>query len=349
MKYRSLSYTLRFIGITATALVFAASTVVSSAQDGWQRITEQGAGFSISFPGRPSYEESLIPETGQPLESYSFYYNGNLLHIVFGPIVPAPRTAMEVNELLGRIAEGYARDTGTLLSHEKLPNRGRQFDNLVRMRNGTLHLRSRVYVRRGMTYTLSCGSYATEGIDERVAGQFFSSFSFTNDVPKRIENARRNSHKKSLPEGAPINPWYKLQGPDGDFVAEFPGKADYSIDTSSSTGAPLHQYRFFYGENFFSVSYRERSEPRATPQQELKQALKSYQAAIPGWELLRQVDMPDGYLIDHRGMSAGYPVLERTRLYLHGTRLYFVSCMTKNLSGPNKDDVNRFFASFRFL
>lgn len=349
MKYRSFSYTLRFIGITATALVFAASTFVSSAQNGWQRITEQGAGFSISFPGHPSYEESIIPETGQPLESYSFYYNGNLLHIAFGPIVPVPRTATEVNQLLGNIADGYAKDTGVLLSHEKLPDGGRQFNNLVNMRNGTLHLRSRVYVRRGMTYTLSCGSYATDGINEQIAEQFFSSFNFTNDVPKQMGKARRNSHKKSSSEGALINPWYKLQGVDGDFVVEFPGKPEYSIDTSSSTGTPLHQYRFFYGENFFSVSYRELSGPRMAPQQELKQALKNYQSAIPGWELLRQVDMPDGYLIDHRGTSAGYPILERTRLYLCGTRLYFVSCMTKNLSGPNKDDVNRFFSSFRFL
>ncbi|HEX3557911.1 MAG TPA: hypothetical protein VHU19_01820 [Pyrinomonadaceae bacterium] len=349
MKYKSPYYLSRLMRVLFTALVFAASTFVSSAQNGWQRITDWEAGFALSFPGRPSYEESTVPETGLPLETYSFYYNGNLLHIAFAPIAPAPSTVMQVNKLLSDIADLYARNSGDLLRQEKLPNGGRQFDNLVKMPNGTLHIRSRVYVRRGMTYTLSCGSYALDGIDERVAEQFFSSFSFIKEAPQRAVTARRNSHKKSLPVGATSKRWYTLRGPDSDFVAEFPGKPDYSVDTSSSTGVPLYQYRFFYGENLFSVLYRERSEPGASPEQELKQALKNYYAALPGWELLRQVEMPDGYLLEHRGMSSGYPILARTRLYLHGTRLYFVMSMTKNISGPNKDDVNRFFSSFRFL
>ncbi|HZH30228.1 MAG TPA: hypothetical protein VEY11_05655 [Pyrinomonadaceae bacterium] len=41
--------------------------------------------------------------------------------------------------------------------------------------------------------------------------------------------------------------------------------------------------------------------------------------------------------------------MSRTQLYLRGSHLYFVSNMTKNLSGLNKDDVTRFFPSFRFL
>lgn len=349
MKYKSISYLARLLWITLTALVFATGTFVSTAQNGWQSVTDKDAGFTISFPGRPEYGESTAPETGLPLETYSFYYNGNMLHIAFAPIVPAPRTALEINRVLSDTADVYARNAGNLLRQEKLSNGGRQFDNIVKTPSGTLHLRSRVYVHQGKMFTLSCGSYAQDGIDEQLAERFFSSFSFMSDSPKRQVTARRTAPKKSSARVAGRVRWHMLRGPNGDFIAEFPGKPDYSIDTSSSTSPPLHTYRFAYGENFFAVSYRERSEPGASPEQELKQALKNYHAALPGWELLRQTEMPDGYLIEHRGMSTGYPILSRTRLYLRGSRLYFVTSMTKNLSGPNKDDVTRFSSSFRFL
>ena len=321
----------------------------STVQVTWQTTIDTEAGFTIGFPGRPTYGESTAPETGQPLETYTFNYNGNTLHVAFGPIVPAPRTVMEVNKVLSDTANVYTRNAGNLLRQEKLPDGGRQFDNLVKTPSGTLRLRSRVYVRRGMMFTLSCGSYAQDGIDEQVAEQFFSSFSFIDRSPRRQVDARRSTPKKSPPKVVDSGRWHTLQGPDSDFVAEFPGKPDYSIDISSGVDTPLHQYRFAHGENFFSVSYRERSEPGVSPEVELKQALRKYHGALPGWELLRQVEVPGGYLIEHRGMSSGYPVLARTRLYLRGTRLYFVMSITKNLSGPNSSDVKRFFESFRLL
>lgn len=347
MKSKRISYPSRHIQVIFMVLTLATSTFVSAAQDGWQRITDQEAGFTISFPGRPAYGESTAPETDQPQETYSFYYNGNLLQVVFSPIIPVPRTTVQINKVLSDTADVYASNAGNLLRQEKLPGGGRQFDNIVKTPSGTLHLRSRVYVRRGIMFTLSCGSYAHGGIDERIAEQFFSSVSFTNDSPRRQVTIPRNTPRQSSAERADNSRWYVFRGPESEFIAEFPGKPDYSIDTSS--GISLHQYRFAHGENFFSVSYRERSDPGASPDQELKRALKTYHAALPKWELLRQVEMPDGYLIEHRGMSGIYPVLARTRLYLHGSRLYYVMSMTKNLSGPNKKDVTRFFESFRFL
>jgi hypothetical protein len=338
----------RYALFTLVSLItVGALSQASPAQVTWQRITDNGAGFTISFPGRPAYSESTVPETGEPLESYEFYYNSHTLRIGFGPFTRAPMTAAEVNRLLGDIAGLYARGTGNLLRQEKLPDGGRQFDNLVKDASGTLHLRSRVYVRRGMVYTLSCGSYAPDGIDERIAEQFFSSFSFINVPPGRQVNSRRGAARKTPPKGIASNRWYTLRGPDGDFLAELPGKPDYSVATSS--GAALHQYRFAHGENFFYISYREREEPGGSDERELKQALQRYHAGLPGWELLRQVEMPDGYLLEHRGMSTGYPILARTRLYLRGPRLYYVTVMTRNLSGPNKADVGRFFSSFRLL
>lgn len=335
--------------VLRTLIVIVALSSVSPAQVKWQPILEEEAGFTISFPGQPTYGESTAPETGQPLETYSFYYNGNTLHIAFGPILPAPKTAMQVNKVMSDTADVYARNAGNLLRQAKLPDGGRQFDNLVKTPSGLMYLRSRVYVRRGMMFTLSCGSYSSDGIDERIAEQFFSSFSFTNLSTRRQVVNRGNIPKKSSPKVVVSSRWHTLRGPDGDFVAEFPGKPDHSIDTSLGTSIPLHQYRFSHGENFFSISYRELRESGISPELELKQALKNYYAALPGWEFLRQVEIPDGYLIEHRGMSTGYPILARTRLYLRGSRLYYVTSMTKNLSGPNKGDVNRFFSSFRLL
>lgn len=347
MKHKSIYYRSRRMWVIFTALILSTSAYVSAAQKGWQRITDREAGFTVSFPGSPTYGESTAPETGQPLETYTFYYNGNTLHIAFGPIVPAPRTVMEINKVLSDTAEVYARNAGNLLRQEKLPDGGRQFYNLVKTPLGTMHLRSRVYVRRGMMFTLSCGSYAQDGIDEQAAEQFFSSFSFINISPDGPATARRNVPKRSSPRVVTGGRWYTLREPDTDFLAEFPSKPDYSVNNSSGTA--LYQYRFAHGENFFSVSYRERYEPGASAEEELKLALKNYNAALPGWELLRQMKIPSGYLIEHRGMSTGYPMVAQTRLYLHGSRLYYVMVMTKNLSGPNKDDVARFFSSFRFL
>lgn len=318
-------------------------------QSDWTRNTDQEAGFSISFPGRPTYEESTDPGTGQPLETYSFYYNGNLLRISFSPVIPAPKSTLQINRILSDTAGVYANTAGTLLRQEKIQGGGRQFDNLVKTPSGTLHLRSRVYIHKGKLFTLSCGSYDENGINEQIAGRFFSSLKFIDVLPKGRSLARINPPEEQLSSKSESAKWHRLRVPDGDFVAEFPGKPDYSIDTSFSASLPLHQYRFFYGENLFSVSYRERSEPEATPEQELKQALNNYHARLEGWKLLWQVDMHDGYLIEHRGMSSGHLILARTRLYLRGSRLYYVMSMTKNLSGPNKDDVNRFFSSFRLL
>lgn len=322
---------------------------VYATQTNWQRIIDEEAGFAISFPGRPTYEESTDPDTDQPLETYSFYYNGNLLRISFSPIIPAPTSALQTNKILSDTAGLYANNAGTLFKQEKLQGNGRQFDNLVKTPSGMLHLRSRVYIHKGKLFTISCGSYDKDGINEQITDQFFSSLVFIGVPPKQRNPSRINPPKTHLSDKVELARWYKLRAPEGDFVAEFPGKPDYSLDTSSLNGAPLHQYRFFYGENLFSVSYRERNKPGATPEQELKLALKNYHAALPGWELLREVEMPDGYLIEHRRISSGFPILARTRLYLRGSRLYFVMSMTKNLSGPNKGDVNRFFESFRLL
>src|SRR5829696_3930410 len=90
-----------------SSIVIAVSPAFA-AQIRWQEIVDREAGFTISFPGKPTYQQAIAPETGLPFEVYSFYYNGNLLQITFQPINPVPRTASEVNQVLSNSAGVYA-------------------------------------------------------------------------------------------------------------------------------------------------------------------------------------------------------------------------------------------------
>lgn len=91
-----------------TSIVIAFSPAFAT-QIRWQEIVDREAGFIVSFPGKPTYQQTIAPQTGLPFEVYSFYYNGNLLQITFQPINPVPRTALEVNQVLSNSAEVYAR------------------------------------------------------------------------------------------------------------------------------------------------------------------------------------------------------------------------------------------------
>jgi hypothetical protein len=331
-------------------IIFSTYLSASAIQVRWQRITDQEAGFTINFPGRPSYSESTIAENGQPMESYSFFYNGHTLAISFNPIIPPPRTALQVNQILSNTAEVYAKSGGTLLQQEKLPDGGRQFDTISSGRSGTLHLRARVYIHRGQFFMLSCGSYDVNGIDEQIADQFFSSFSFMDSVSKRPTTARNNITRRSSSGAAKPTRWYIQRGEDGDFIVEFPAKPDFQLTPAPDSNTTLHQYQFFFGENYFMVAYRNVTELADTPEQFLQRTLDNYVSGYSGWQLLRKIRLStNGYQVELQGVAEGFPIQMQTRLYLRGTRLYFVTSYTKNLSGPNKADVNRFFGSFRFL
>jgi hypothetical protein len=55
----------RIIGIALLKVTILSS--ISVAQVTWHKITDQEAGFTVSFPGQPTYQESTAPETGLPL------------------------------------------------------------------------------------------------------------------------------------------------------------------------------------------------------------------------------------------------------------------------------------------
>ena len=208
--------------------------------------------------------------------------------------------------------------------------------------------RTRLYVRHGNLYTLSCITDASTGIDEQVAEQFFSSFRFLEDLPPRTTIPPARVIKKRTRSIGQAG-WYVQRGPDGDFLVEFPSKPDYKLSPNQETGIPLHQYLCLFGEHHLIVSYRDVAKGEAGGGQLVRQSVKSLLNAYPGLRVIRQAPLGGGYEIRLRGVMAGELVYIQTRLYMRGRRVYFVSSTMWNVSGPNDADAPKFFASFRLL
>ena len=332
-----------------TLLISSTLSFISTAQGQWQRITDREGGFVINFPGYPAYQQTTVRDTGLATEIYSFLYLGHTLQISFGPLDPLPKTTREITKALSDSAASYTNGFGTLVRQEKLLDGGRQYDNLVLDEGQILHMRSRLYVRNGNLYTLSCSSYAPDGIDERIAERFFSSFKFLDDVPNQPPTSSRSGVRRADTQNTELARGYIQQGPDRDFAVEFPSQPEYRMVTDPQTGIALHQYLCSFGENHFTVSYRDRVEGEGAVEQVSQQAVAGLLAASQGWRVIRQAQLSNGgYQTELQGMVAEFPVRMVVRVYLHGNRVYLVSSMTKNLLVSNKD-VARFFASFRFI
>jgi hypothetical protein len=321
-----------------------------AAQEQWQRITDPEAGFNISFPGRPTYQQITNPVTGEPAENYSFVYNQHHLQIMFWHLTDPPRTAAEATQVLNSISRVYARNAGTLLRQEKLPGGGRQYDNVLTDKEGTLHLRTRIYLLRGMFFQLSYGTYSPEGIDEGIAERFFSSFSLTTASPGKRGATRGRPLSKPSSAGTDRAKWYPVRDVKGGFYVEFPGKPDYQESDDNEAGITFHQYICYFGENTFIVNYREKHKGEPSPEQIIRLTAEDYIAEKNKWGEPRQVRLPNGsYQIESEGTINNSPMRLRIRLYVRGDRLYFVTSVTRNLIGPNQGDLDKFFVSFRLL
>lgn len=319
----------------------------AAAQDEWRAIKDREGGFTISFPGRPKYEQVPNKTYGFTSESYSFYYQDHDLRISFVPFDPPPMTTAEALQDLNNASASYTTGFGKLVREEKLPDGGRQYENIYSREGVLMQVRTRLYVRHGNLYTLSCTADASSGIDEQIAGQFFSSFRFLEDLPPRPTTPPRRVIRRWA-GSTNHSGWYALRGPDGDFVAEFPGKPDYRLSQDQKTRISLHQYLCSFGENHFAVSYRDLVEGETSSEQLAWQSVKALLDAYPGLRLIRRTQLPGGgYEVGLRGEMAGALAYLQTRYYIRGRRAYFVSTTAWN--GADSADAPKFFASFRFL
>src|SRR5687767_8585087 len=82
---RSSSMTRLSHRIFVALFLIVTSMPASFAQTSWQQVTDSEAGFSISFPGQPTYQTSTDPVTRIQTEVYKFFYTGRLLRITFAP------------------------------------------------------------------------------------------------------------------------------------------------------------------------------------------------------------------------------------------------------------------------
>ena len=341
---QSLTRLLLNVMILITALASA-----TAAQERWENITDHEAGFTIRFPGKPTYLNITNPITNEPMENYSFAYNLHHLQIMFWQLAEPPESEAEAIRLLNSASQVYARGAGKLLRQEKLPDGGRQFENIKIDSEGTLHLLTRIYLHHGKFYQLAYGTYAPDGIDERIAERFFSSFRFLNVSTNKQPIQRRNQVKKSSPVGIGQSRWYTLRGEDGDFKIEFPGKPSRQVTPGDEAGTTYYQYNYVFGEDTFMLSYRERYSNESTSSEEIiRGAAANVISKYGNWRVLRQSHLRDGgYEVESEEIINGSLMRMRSRLYMRGSRLYFVTGFTKSLARPESENLKRYFASFR--
>jgi hypothetical protein len=76
----------------------------------------------------------------------------------------------------------------------------------------------------------------------------------------------------------------------------------------SDTGQLLHRFIYFFGENSFMVSYREKYEDGNGQDQILQNAVKDYISVNKDWHVLKQTRLSDGsYQIESEGRLSGSP------------------------------------------
>jgi hypothetical protein len=342
-----MQYLTRILLLAVTAII--APLQASPAQDQWQQITDREAGFTISFPGKPTYEQSDDPTLPHQTEKYKFFYNDHLLQIIFASLNRQPQTSSDVSDDFAEITRVQVKE-GKLLRQVKLPDGGRQYDNVTRDESGIAYHRTRVYIRNGRYYAIVYSMYATDGIDEREAERFFSSFRFIDGSAAQPIVGSKSTPRRGAVDNARSNSWYTLRSPDNDFIVDFPGKPNFQELPNSKGGSSFNRYYFHFGENSFIVSFQEEPAAATQPERVMQEALAKALENNDVWRVLRHVQMRDGgHYIESQGVLDGMPVYMRIKLYLRGTRLYHATTMTQNLTGPNKDDVVRFLSSFHLL
>jgi hypothetical protein len=328
-------------------LFFIVIATTAIGQVTWREVTDQEGGFAISFPGRPKYQQIPNRQYGFTSESYSFFYQNHDLRISFVPLEPSPKTPREASKALNDSSAAYTTRFGRLIRQEKLPDGGRQYDNVYSSNGRSGYMRTRLYVRHGNLYTLSCTNDAAGYIDERIAQRFFSSFRFLEDLPRRRVTPRKSVMKRNAQRTGGSH-WFVQHGLEGDFSVEFPTKPEYRLVAGQENATPLHQYLSFFGDNHFIVSYRDRLTGEETVEQISQQSVQGLLSSHPSLRVTQKSHLPDGgYQFELQGMMAGEIAHIRTRLYIRGGRVYFVSSTTWHLPESNNTDVPKFFASFR--
>jgi len=267
--------------------------------------------------------------------------------IKFAPLLRVPRNPVELSRAFAEVTKEFS-GRGTLVRQEKLQDGGRQYYNVSSESTGRLHMLTRIYIHRGRHYQLVYGTFDPAGIDEQVANSFFSSFKFIEPRHGRMGSTINRLPNESRRSNTKRSEWYVLRSRDGDFVVEFPGKPEYDLTSHPDIGTDVHKFHFFFGEDLFVLSYWEIPVAKTESEQALQRVVSSHIANEKSrGQVLKQVGLPGGgYEIESQGVFNNTSLYSRVRFYLRGARLYTLTTTSPNLPGLNKDNLDRFFASF---
>ena len=131
-------------------------------------------------------------------------------------------------------------------------------------------------------------------------------------------------------------------------MAEFPGKPEYSLTPQPELGTEVHKFSFFFGENLFVLSYWKVPAANARPEEILQRVVRAHVVGESArGQVLKQVRLPGGgYEVESQGVFNNSLLHSRVRFYVDGVHIYTLTTNTPNLLGPNKGDLDKFFASF---
>jgi hypothetical protein len=161
---------------------------------------------------------------------------------------------------------------------------------------------------------------------------------------------RAGTHLSTAAPGAPEE-WQRAVSPDGDFVVEFPGQPKYEARLNAQTGVQVQGYAFPFGDLQFILTFQELLDPPETAAERALR-LKEVQTGLLSdkhLSLIRLVRLSDGgrELLCQTQLN-GRPAFRLLRLYIHGTRVYMLTCTAAERSKLDDPAIARHFASFRF-
>lgn len=347
--------------IYLAAIFITQLATATAVQSTWYKLAGANRDFTVEFPGRPTYEEVLVPNTGEPLRTYHFAYGNNYFSLEYADLrLPSAATKAAATVRLQEYARDYTKTItdagGKVLMRTLLPDGGTEFVSKYPAGKARemSYEQSRVYFQGVRRYVLSCTSLSTSGVDQSLARRFFSSFHlYGTQGAGRADKVDRKVYSPSPTQNQDKGAWYTFTSLHGDFEAEFPDKPDYDTKAHPVTGTQVESVSFTYGDYDLSVQSSELVPPLVTSaerEQWLASATERF-VRRSALKVIRQTRLVDGALqIDTRGQLDGRTMFIRARVYARGSRGYIVSCsvFSQSLAALDEPLPTRFFASFKF-
>lgn len=179
--------------------LLACMAAASQARQEWSVLTGPDGNFTIQLPAAPARETKVTPQRhfmGQTIPIYSASVGEGFLFTMNYKNLPARSVGLDRQLVLAEYERGLSLDAWSVVSREKLPNGGWQYEAVTPLQVGSYgsplraRLRTRVFFRGARMYTLAVMSREpNRPADE--AQRFFSSLRFLKPPPPPPTPRRR--------------------------------------------------------------------------------------------------------------------------------------------------------------